>query len=153
MTQNEPASIFALTASIQNVLGQAQRQIEFAAVGVISRLSPRDVEELRGRTQPFPQLSCTAIGVAGFGSAGTFDGLQRRSQTATKFEFLSLAIGVCGCEAVVEDSRFVGISVHVSQRSRPTTGLAQPKRAFRRWLPRYSRQGGARSCCDVRCRP
>src|SRR5215813_10944568 len=86
VTQNEPARIVALTASMQNVLGQAQRQIEFAAVGVISRLSPRGVDELRGRTQPFPQLSCTAIGVPGFRSAGAFDGLQRRSQAATKFE-------------------------------------------------------------------
>jgi hypothetical protein len=32
--------------------------------------------------------------MAGFRSAGAFDGLQRRSQAAAKFEFLSLAIGV-----------------------------------------------------------
>src|SRR5215831_17579398 len=84
VTQNEPARIVALTASIQNVLGQPQRQIEFAAVDVIPSLAPRNVEELRGRAQPFPQLSSAGIGMAGFRSAGAFYGLERRSQAATK---------------------------------------------------------------------
>ena len=66
MTQNEPGGIVALMAQTQQILGQAQRQIEFAAVHVIARLPIGNLKELRGRTQLLPQLSCAGIGVACF---------------------------------------------------------------------------------------
>lgn len=43
MTQNEPGGIVALTAQTQQILAQALRQIEFAAVQVIARQPKGDV--------------------------------------------------------------------------------------------------------------
>ena len=44
MTQNEPARIVALTAQTQQILVQALRQIEFAAVHVIGETAHRGSE-------------------------------------------------------------------------------------------------------------
>ena len=46
VTQNEPSGVVALTAQAQQILVQAQRQIEFAAVGVIASLPVGNVKEL-----------------------------------------------------------------------------------------------------------
>ena len=94
MTQNEPGGIVALTAQTQQILVQAQRQIEFAAVHVIARLPKGNLKELRGRTQLLPQLSCAGIGLARFRRGEAFDGVQDRAQGTAKFELLSLAFGV-----------------------------------------------------------
>ena len=48
MTQNETTGIIALVTQTQQILLQVQRQIQFAAVRVMSRLSPEKVNELRG---------------------------------------------------------------------------------------------------------
>jgi hypothetical protein len=94
MPQNEPGGIVALTAQTQQTLVRAQRQIQFAAESVIARMPIGDPKELRGRAQLLPQLSCTGIGLAGFGRRIAFDGLQRRPQGTAKFELLSLPFGV-----------------------------------------------------------
>src|SRR5215471_5161451 len=67
MAENEPAGIVALAAQTQQIVVQAQREIQFAAVHVIARLRIRNLKELQGGTQLFPQLSCAGIGLAGFG--------------------------------------------------------------------------------------
>src|SRR4051812_40177432 len=91
MSQNEPSGIAALTAETQQILVHAQRQIELAADRVINRLSTRDVEEFRWRTQPLPKVSCPGIGVAGLRRGKAFDGLQYRPQGSVKLELLALA--------------------------------------------------------------
>ena len=77
MTENESSGIVVLPAQTQQILGQALGQIEFAAVDVIEKLTPRDVKELRGASQPFPQLARAGISAPCFGSPLTFDGSQR----------------------------------------------------------------------------
>jgi len=52
------------------------------------------VKELSGTTQALPQLQRLRVGVARLRSAIAFDDLEHRRQATTKFEFLSLAIGV-----------------------------------------------------------
>ena len=54
MTQNEPGSVVALTAQTQQVLVQAQRQIEFAAEHVIARLPIGNLKELRRENPAAP---------------------------------------------------------------------------------------------------
>jgi hypothetical protein len=54
VTENEPGGIVALTAQTQQVLVQALRQIEFAAVGMIAGLPKWNPKEFRGRTQLLP---------------------------------------------------------------------------------------------------
>ena len=73
MTQNEPAGIVALTAQTQQILVQAQSQIQFAAERVIPRLPIRNVEELRGGTQLLPQLSCAGEDLPRFRRGLAFD--------------------------------------------------------------------------------
>ncbi len=46
VSQNEPSGIVALTAQSQQILVQALRQIEFAAVRVLARLPIRNLKEL-----------------------------------------------------------------------------------------------------------
>src|SRR5258705_9770841 len=94
MSQNEPTSIAALTAEAQQTLVHAQRQFELAADRVINRLTTRDVEEFRGRTQPLPEFSCTGIGVAGRRRGKAFNGLQYRPQGSVKLQLLALAYGL-----------------------------------------------------------
>ena len=89
MTQKEPGGIVALTAQAQQILVQAQRQIQFAAVYVINRLPMGNVKELRGGTQLLPQLSCAGKGMACFRRRIAFDGSQHRAQLTAKFEPLS----------------------------------------------------------------
>src|SRR5271155_5654632 len=92
----------------------------------MSRLSPCDVNELRGRTQLLPQLSCAGIGTARFGRGEAFDGLQRRGPGTAKFDFLSLTPGpsgnsgswsspICNCaaaSAIAERAADLGLAVH-----------------------------------------
>src|SRR5215468_1162462 len=47
MTENEPGRVVALAAQTQQLLVQAQRQIQFAAVDVIARLPIRNIDPLR----------------------------------------------------------------------------------------------------------
>ena len=54
MTQNEPGGIVALTAQTQQIVIQAQRQIEFAAVRVIPRLPMGNLKKPRGGTELLP---------------------------------------------------------------------------------------------------
>jgi hypothetical protein len=93
VTQNEPAGIVALTAQVQQILGQAQRHIEFTAECMIAGLSIGDVNELRGEPQPLPQFACASIGLARFRRRLASDNLQHAAQVAANFEFLSLASG------------------------------------------------------------
>ena len=86
----------ALTAQTQQILVQAQREIELATERVIERQPIGNVKELRGGTKPFPQLSCAGIGVARFRRSVAFDGLQYRAQGNAKFEVLPLAFGGVG---------------------------------------------------------
>ena len=79
MTQNESGGIDALTAETQQILTQAQRQIEFAAVHVVARLPIGNVKVLRGGTQLLPQFSCAGIGLARFRRGEAFGGLQHRA--------------------------------------------------------------------------
>jgi hypothetical protein len=48
VTQKQPGGIVALTAQTQQILVRAHRQIQFAAVPVIDRLSKGNPKELRG---------------------------------------------------------------------------------------------------------
>ena len=88
MSQNEPAGIIALVTQTQQSLLQAQRQILFAAVCVMSRLSPEKVNELRGGTQLLPQPQREGVGTARFRRRLTFHRKQGRSQGTVKFELL-----------------------------------------------------------------
>ena len=96
MTQNESGGIDALTAETQQILTQAQRQIEFAAVHVIARLSIGNVKVLRGGTQLLSQFSCAGISLTRFRRGETPDGLQHRAKCAGKFELESLSFGGIG---------------------------------------------------------
>src|SRR5437016_2508716 len=91
VTQNEPARIVALAAQTQQILVQAQRQIDFAAERVMERLPKGNPKELRGGTQLLPQPQCAGISMARFRRGEAFDGLQDRPQGTQKFELLSLA--------------------------------------------------------------
>src|SRR6516164_1832198 len=86
MAQNEPGGVVGLTAPMEHIFGQPQRQTEFAAEDVVSRLSPEDVKEPWGRIETLPQLECAGVGTSRFRSAVAFEGLQHRCQIAAKFE-------------------------------------------------------------------
>src|SRR5215831_15161234 len=60
VAQDESGGIVALAAQTQQVFVQAPRQIQFTAEHVIPGLSIRDLEELRGKTELLPQLSCSS---------------------------------------------------------------------------------------------
>ena len=77
VTQDEARRVVPFAALTQKVLVQALGQIQFSAVGVITRLSVGDLNELRGASQPFPQLARAGISAPCFGSPLTFDGSQR----------------------------------------------------------------------------
>ena len=85
VTQNEPGGVVALAAQTQQILVQALRQIEFAAGRVIARLAMGNSDELRGRTQLFPQLPSASKGIARFRRRVAFGGHQRGAQRAAKF--------------------------------------------------------------------
>jgi hypothetical protein len=89
--QNEPSGIIALAAQAQQILVQAQRQIEFTAAHVITRLPVGNLKEPHGRTQLLPQLSCAGVGLARFRRRVAFGRLQDRAQRTDKFKLLSLA--------------------------------------------------------------
>ena len=74
MAQNEAGRIVPLTAQVQQILVQSVRQIEFAAVRVIARLTIGNLNELRGRPQLVPQLTRTGIRTARFGRRLALDG-------------------------------------------------------------------------------
>jgi hypothetical protein len=67
VSQNETGGIIALAAQTQQILGQALRQIEFAADRVIDRLRIGNLKEFRGGTQLLPQHPCAGMGLACFG--------------------------------------------------------------------------------------
>src|SRR3954464_14755525 len=94
MTQNQTSAIAALTAQTHQILGQALRQIEFAAVAVMERLPIGNPKELRGRTELLPQLSGTGVGLARFRCRVAFGGTQDPAQGTAKFELLLLPFGV-----------------------------------------------------------
>jgi hypothetical protein len=52
-----------------------------------------NMEEVRGRTQTFPKLSCAGLGMARCWRRVAFDRVQHRAQSTKKFELLSLAFG------------------------------------------------------------
>jgi len=79
VTQNEPGGIVALTAQTQQILVQAQRQIELAAERVMERLPIVNVKELRGGTELLPELSRTGIGIARFRRSDSLRGHQYRT--------------------------------------------------------------------------
>ena len=54
MSQNKPCGAAALTAEIQQILVEAQRQLKFAADRVIECLPIGNPKELQGRTQLLP---------------------------------------------------------------------------------------------------
>jgi hypothetical protein len=79
VTQNQPGGIAALTAQTQQILVQAQRQIEFPTDHMITRLPIGNAKELRRGTQLLPQLSCAGIGLACFRRRVAFDGDHHRA--------------------------------------------------------------------------
>ena len=90
MTEKEATGILTLTAQTQQILIQAQRQIELTTERVIERQSIGNVKEVGGGTEPLPQLSRAGIGVARFRRSVAFDGLQYRAQGNVKFKVLPL---------------------------------------------------------------
>src|SRR5260370_21296272 len=94
MTQNKAGRVVALLAEAQQVLSQALRKIEFAAVRVIERLSIGNAKELRGRSQLLPQVSCAGQGIARFRRRVASPHQQDRAEGTANLEFLSLAFGV-----------------------------------------------------------
>src|SRR6516162_9567495 len=78
----------------QHILFYAQRQIDFASLGVITSQPNRNLQEFRGRTQLVPQLSCAGIGLACFLRREAFHGHQGRTQAAAKLKLLSPAFAV-----------------------------------------------------------
>src|SRR6516162_4309028 len=66
VTQNKRGRSVALIAPTQQVLSRALRQIEFATQPVITRLPIERLNELWGRSQPFPQLASATKCVPGF---------------------------------------------------------------------------------------
>ena len=132
MTENKAGGIVALKAQTQQILGQALCQIEFAAAQVIARLAKGNPEELRGRTQLLPQLSCAAKGMARFRRRDAFDGLQHRAQGTQKLELLPLPFGV-----IRQQRQLVQPLLELRGRFRhrragggPTTGLAPASDGF-----------------------
>jgi hypothetical protein len=97
--ENEPAGVVALMAQAQQILVQAQRLIEFAAVHVIARLPIGNLKELRGRTQLFPQHSRTGIGMAQFRRGRSLDTEQDRTEGSVKSEFLPPMFEIVGNSA------------------------------------------------------
>jgi hypothetical protein len=63
----------------QQVLVQAPREADFAAIHVIARLSEGDLNELGGRTQPLPQLACAGIGLPRFQGRGPLERVPDRA--------------------------------------------------------------------------
>src|SRR6516165_6620604 len=61
VTQSEAVSVVSFSAQTQQIVGQALRQIEFAADHMIDRLPIGKLKELRGGTQLLPQLSCAGV--------------------------------------------------------------------------------------------
>src|SRR5262249_11224198 len=88
VTQNQPSRVVALTAQTQQILIDALRQLEFAAVYVIEGLPIGNVKELRGKTELLPQFSSAREGAAHFRRRLAFDKSQRRAQGAAKLELL-----------------------------------------------------------------
>jgi adenine C2-methylase RlmN of 23S rRNA A2503 and tRNA A37 len=88
VTQNKPTGIIALVTQTQQILLQVQRQIQFAAVRMMSRLSPEKVNEFRGGTQLLPQPQRKGVDTARFRRRLTFHREQGRSQGTVEFELL-----------------------------------------------------------------
>src|ERR1700751_3416111 len=65
VTKDQSAGIVALAAQTQQILVQAHRQIQFAALRVIARLRMWDLKELRWGTQLLPQLARAGKDLAG----------------------------------------------------------------------------------------
>ena len=57
MSQNETGRIVSLAAQMQQIRIQPLRYVQFTAVRVIARLTIGYLKELRGRSQPLPQLA------------------------------------------------------------------------------------------------
>src|SRR6516162_10567414 len=57
VTHYEPGGIVPSTAQAQQILIQAQRYIQFAAMRVITGLPAGNLNELNGRIELFPELS------------------------------------------------------------------------------------------------
>ena len=64
MTHHEPCDVVPSTAQMQQVLGERLRPIQFAAMRVIARLPARNLNELHGGTEPFPQRPRASVGLA-----------------------------------------------------------------------------------------
>jgi hypothetical protein len=94
VTQDEPPGIGALAAETQQVLIQAQRHVDFAAIHVVARLPIGNVKELRRRTQLLPQVSGAGVGTTSVPRGVALGGAQGRAQGAAKFEFLKLPFAV-----------------------------------------------------------
>src|SRR5262249_14860549 len=89
MTENEPSGIASLTAQTQQVVGQALRRIELAAEPEITRLPPRNVKELRGRTELFPQPPGAGEGITRLLRGVALDDHQDPAQLTAKLQLLS----------------------------------------------------------------
>src|ERR1700738_4282311 len=87
MGYNEAVRVVAPMAQTQQILVQAQRQIQFATVHVIARLPIGNPKKLRGRTQLLPKLACTGIYMAGFGSGPAPNGESDCAEIGLQNEF------------------------------------------------------------------
>ena len=84
MTQNKPGSIVALTAQMQQILVQAQRQIEFAADHVIATIAHRESEGTPRENPAAPTTLVRGHRPARFRRGEAFDGSQHRAQRTRK---------------------------------------------------------------------
>src|SRR5215472_10267253 len=73
---------------MQQILVQAPRQIEFAAILVMQRLPIGNLKEFRGATQFLPQFTRPGKGTARLRCRQALDETQRNTQRTAKFEFL-----------------------------------------------------------------
>jgi hypothetical protein len=96
VTHYEPGGIVPSTAQPQQILIQAQRYIQFAAMRVITGLPAGNLNEVHWGTELFPQFPRASVGLAGLRRARAFDDIQHRAQSAGKLELFLPAFGDVG---------------------------------------------------------
>ena len=93
VTHYAPGGIVPPTAQAQQILIQAQRHIQFAAMRVIAGLPAGNLDELDRGTELFPQLPRASVGLARLRRGRAFDDIHYRAQRAGKLELLPPAFG------------------------------------------------------------
>src|SRR5215467_6512017 len=93
---------------------------------VIAGLPARNLYELHGRTELFPQLPRASVDLARLRRGRTFDDIQHRAQSAGKLELLLSAFGDVGqqCQLVQPLLKLRSHFRHRRAGDGPVTGLA-----------------------------